>query len=68
MSYDGGPRRERGLQCPRRSALVAYGVQARDGPGCHAELLRGQCDADAVGRVRALIAARRQAHRSEADG
>jgi signal transduction histidine kinase/CheY-like chemotaxis protein len=41
---------------------------APDAPGCRAERLRGQRAADAVGRVRALIAARRGAQRSAASG
>ena len=41
---------------------------APDGPGCRAESLRGQRAADAVGRVRALIANRRRTQRGAADG
>jgi len=40
----------------------------QDGVGCHTELLRGQRATDAVGRVRALIAARRTAPRGPGDG
>jgi PAS domain S-box-containing protein len=41
---------------------------ARAGPGCRVEILRGQRAADAAGRVRALIAARRGALEGTADG
>jgi PAS domain S-box-containing protein len=41
---------------------------AAAGPGCHVEILRGQRAADAVGRVRALLARRRVTKPSSDDG
>jgi PAS domain S-box-containing protein len=41
---------------------------AQAGPGCYIEILRGQRAADAAGRVRTLIARRREAKRRAADG
>jgi hypothetical protein len=47
----------------RDAAVILVGPwpaeSANAGPGCHAEILRGQRAADASGRVRALIARRR---------
>jgi DNA-binding NtrC family response regulator len=54
----------------RDAAVVLMGAwpaeSGQAGPGCHVEILRGQRAADAAGRVRALIAKRRQ--RSVEDG
>ncbi len=41
---------------------------AQAGPGCHVEILRGQRAADAAGRVRTLIARRREAKSRATDG
>jgi PAS domain S-box-containing protein len=56
----------------RDAAVVLMGPwpaeSAQAGRGCHTEILRGQRAADAAGRVRALIAARRGPKRDGADG
>jgi PAS domain S-box-containing protein len=56
----------------RDAAVVLMGPwptdSAQAGPGCHAEILRGQRAADAAGRLRALIAMRRGPKRVSADG
>jgi PAS domain S-box-containing protein len=50
----------------RDAAVLLIGAwppeSARAGPGCHVEILRGQRAADAAGRIRMLIARRREAN------
>ena len=56
----------------RDAAVLLVGAwppeAAQAGPGCHVEILRGQRAADAAGRIRTLIARRREAKRRAADG
>ena len=56
----------------RHAAVILMGAwpddSAKAGPGCHVERLRGQRAADAAGRVRALIARRRETRQAARDG